>query len=289
MVLSDELWEEISQDVPSASDPFIQQYLNGRANLISQEKASRADASFRANLSPIAKRACEIVERIKAHERDTIWTPGVEEELARSTTDTIFPGMMFRFAKDRMEGTKLWKIVRQMPKGCLLHAHMDATVNFDFILGELMALPGIHMSSDRSLDSSQARENAALSFRYKATDRTDGSVWTAQYRPDTYLRLTKIADEFPEGGREGFLKWLKSRCTLSVEDSQEQHHGVDHIWRKFVKCFMVADTIIHYEPIFRVFLRRLMRELKADGVNWAELRYVSPGGPAIVKTHTVPG
>ena len=33
---------------------------------------------------------------------------------------------MFSLARERMEKTKLWKIVRKMPKGCLLHAHLDA-------------------------------------------------------------------------------------------------------------------------------------------------------------------
>lgn len=45
---------------------------------------------------------------------------------------------------------------------------------------------------------------------------------------------------------------------------------------KFVRCFMVVVTIIYYEPMFRSFLRRLMRLLKADGVNWAELRFKWP-------------
>jgi adenosine deaminase CECR1 len=60
-----------------------------------------------------------------------------------------------------------------------------------------------------------------------------------------------------------------------VADSHEQHHGIDAIWRKFAKCFIVVATIIHYEPMFRAFLRRLMSQLKSDGVNWVELRYVS--------------
>ncbi|KAI9167618.1 CECR1 family adenosine deaminase [Paramyrothecium foliicola] len=275
MAMPEELWEELSQEIPSASDPFIQQYLTGRTNLITQEKTARSDASFRANLSPLARRACEIVDRIRDEERRTIWTPKVEEDLAQSSGETIFPGMMFRLAKDRMEGTKLWDIVRHMPKGSLLHAHMDAMVSFDFVLEELMGLPGMHMASDISLDTPKAREDAILSFRYREKEVTEGSVWAKEYKPDTYLRITKVADEFPDGGRAGFLKWLKGRCTLSVEDSQEQHHGIDAIWEKFVKCFLVVATIIHYEPIFRTFLRRLMHDLKSDGVNWAELRYVS--------------
>ncbi len=62
--------------------------------------------------------------RIRDEERRTIWTPALEEQLAQdrdSSGDmTVFPGMMFTLAKDLMESTKLWKIIRRMPKGALL-------------------------------------------------------------------------------------------------------------------------------------------------------------------------
>ncbi|QPH04880.1 hypothetical protein C2857_002253 [Epichloe festucae Fl1] len=270
--MPNDVWEEISQDIPSTSDPFIQQYMAGRANLINQEKTTRSDASFRKSLSPIAKRACTIVDRIRSHEAETVWTADVEEDLAQSSRQSIFPGMMFMMAKSRMEGTQLWQIVRRMPKGSLLHAHMDAMVDFDFLLDVLLDTPGMHMSSDQPLDNADALENAVMSFRYKAKERTDGSIWEA-YSPESFILLTKVADDFPNGGRKGFLQWLKSRCTLSEVDSHEQHHGVDAIWKKFSKCFIVVATIIHYEPIFRAFLQRLMSQLKSDGVNWPEQDY----------------
>lgn len=272
MSLSNEEWEELSQEIPSSSDPFIQQYLNGRANLIKQEQTTRSDASFRASLSPIAQRACTIVDRIRSLEQDTVWTPSVEEDLAREGQQSVFPGMMFMMAKERMENTKLWKIVRRMPKGCLLHAHLDALVDFDFILDALMKMPGMHMSSEEPLSNPDAKESAGLQFRYKAKERTDGSIWKDDYKPGDFILLTQVAEQFPDGGRAGFLEWLKSRCTLSLTDSHEQHHGVDAIWRKFSKCFGVVGTMIHYEPMLRLFLRRLMSLLKADGVNWAEMR-----------------
>lgn len=272
MPFTSEEWEEISQDIPSPSDPFLQQYLAGRSNLIKQEKTSRSDASFRAALSPLARRACAIVDRIRDLERDTVWTAQLEDEYAQRTHQAVFPGMMFMLAKDRMETTRLWKIVRHMPKGALLHAHLDAMVDFDFLLDLLIKTPGMHFSSDRALTTAAAREDAELQFRYRAKERTDGSPWSEDYESGNFIVLTKAADEFPEGGRAGFLAWLKSRCVLGLVDSHEHHHGIDAIWHKFVKCFVVISTMITYEPIFRAFLRRLMSLLKADGVNWAELR-----------------
>lgn len=276
MSFTNEEWEEISQDIPKTTDPFLEQYLKGRSNLINQEQTTRSDTSFRASLSPIAQRACTIVDRIRQNEKETVWTSKYEEELAQKSDRTFYPGMMFMLAKDRMEGTKLWDIVRRMPKGALLHAHMDAMVNFDYLLAELLKMPGMHMSAERPLTNPAAKETAELVFSYRAKERTDTNVWSEDYEPNKLELLTKVADDYPDGGREGFLAWLKSRCTLHLSDSHEQHHGIDAIWYKFMRCFVVVGSILHYEPMWRLFLRRLMQVLKADGVNWAELRFTWP-------------
>lgn len=278
MAMPNDVWEEISQDIPSITDPFLKQYIAGRANLITEEKSRRSDATFRKSLSPIAKRACHIVERIRQQEQQTTWTPDVEEKLASETHATIFPGMMFSMAKDRMESTKLWKIVRRMPKGSLLHAHLEAMVDFEYLIGELLKLPNIHMASDRPLSSPEAMDAAQVSFRYRAKERTEASIWDDAYKPNKFLLLTKMADEFPRGGRDGFIKWSASLCRLSDQDSRHQHHGIDAIWEKFTNCFIACGTILTYEPMLRLYLRRLMSQLFADGVYWAELRFAWPIG-----------
>ncbi|KAK8055516.1 adenosine deaminase-related growth factor [Apiospora rasikravindrae] len=273
MPFTDQEWEEVSQEVPSTGEAFIQQYLEGRERLIAQEAKQRSDASFRQGLSPIARRACAIVERIRNQEQRTIWTPQLEDKLAKESENiTVHPGMMFSLSKDRMEQTKLWQIVRRMPKGSLLHAHIDAMVDFRFLLDVLMKEPGMHISTDMPLTSPRALENATLLFRFFKTARTKDSLYGKDYAPGTFIRITQAADAFPDGGREGFLKWLHSRCTLSRTDAVAQHHGVDEIWTKFYKCFRVVNSFLHHENIYRQFLRRLMRLLKDDGIMYAELR-----------------
>lgn len=277
MPLSDEEWNEIYRDqLPKADDQFVQKYLEGRQALISQEDKQRSDASFRANLSPIAKKACDIVERIRDEEKRTIWTAALEDELAHSQEAenvTVHPGMMFSLSKARMESTKLWRIVRKMPKGALLHAHLDAMVDFNYLLEELLKTPGMHVKSEVPLTTPEALAEASFGFRFRKTEMTEGNIWSDSYTPGTFILLSQAADAFPDGGRAGFLKWLYSRCTISRTDAVEQHHGIDEIWKKFYRCFRVANTVVHYEPMFRLFLRRLLMLFKADGINYAEIRF----------------
>ncbi|KAI1434196.1 adenosine deaminase-related growth factor [Xylaria sp. CBS 124048] len=272
---SDEEWEAISSGVPKGDEPFLQQYLRGREALIVQENTQRSDASFRQSLSPIARRACAIAERIRDEEKKTIWTPQFEESLAHEQTEniTVYPGMMFSLAKERAVSTKLWRIVRRMPKGSLLHSHFDAMVDVDFIIGVLLDTPGMHMLADRPLDSPAALEEAKLTFRFFKASRTDGNVWDSAYKPGTPILLTQTADSFPELGREGFPKWLCDRLTISRTEAVEQHHGVDHIWKLFSSRYHILESIIRYEPIYRRFLRRLLSILKDDGINYSEIRF----------------
>lgn len=271
--IPEEDWAEIKEGIPSTEEPFLTQYVSGREALISQEKKQRSDYTFRQSLSPIAREACAIVERIRLEEQTSLWNPGLEDILAKEIGQNVYPGMMFSLAKERMEQTTLWKIVRKMPKGALLHAHLDAMVDFDWLFDKLLSTKGMHIHCKEHLGSEQAREGAPVKFRFQKVDKADAkSIWSTEYVPGSMVPLTQAAAAFPNGGRTGFLKWLKSRCTITNNESIEHHHGVDAVWRKFSSCFGILGTIIFYEPIFRPFMRRMMKQLLEDGVKWVDLR-----------------
>ena len=187
-------WEEVAQGIPAKDEPFINKYLLGRDALIDQEKKQRSgnytpfhpsktqadepripDHAFRQSLSPLANEACEIVNRIREEEQRTTWTAEFEDCLAQETGANIYPGMMFSLAKERMETTKLWQIIRKMPKGALLHAHMDAMVDFDYLFDVLLATPGMHIHCNKSLSNAAALETGAVKFRYRKSEKGTSS------------------------------------------------------------------------------------------------------------------
>ena len=83
----------------------------------------------------------------------------------------MYPGMMFSLAKQRMEGTRLWQIVRKMPKGALLHAHMDAMVDFDYLFQVLLETEGMHIHCLYPLSTPIALEGAPIKFGFLAAKR----------------------------------------------------------------------------------------------------------------------
>lgn len=272
-------WPALAATIPAPNEPVLQRFLAGRTALIAEEKRQRADHAFRHAMTPIAHRAHRIVAAIRAAEQRTLWTPQFEDALAQqpgTDTPTMHPGMMFRLAKPRIEASRLWRIVRRMPKGSILHAHLDAIVDLDWVFRVLLAEPGMHVAApDGHLATAGARADALVCFRFfKAERNVAMSIWDAEggYVPGEFVPLVKAAEGFPDGGREGWIRWMKSKTTISETDSLEQHRGVDHVWKKFNMCFQIMGTVLHYEPVFRKFLRRLMAQYLEDGVFWGELR-----------------
>ena len=264
---------EIDEGLPRFEDEFIQKYLQGREALIDQEKAQRSDAAFRQSLTPLATEACAIVSRILVEEHQTIWTSEFQAELAQRDGVDLYPGMMFALARDTMEKTKSWRIVKRMPKGALLHAHQDAMIDVEWLIDEVLGTEGMVMLAEESLCSPTARAQAGVFFRYsKGSLATGSSVWSEDYEALHPVSMRDAAASFPDGAIKGFKTWLKSRCTITPEESIGHYHGLDAVWKKFRSCFPPLDTMVYYEPIMRASMQRLLRQLVDDGLKWVDFR-----------------
>lgn len=259
----------IPADLPQWTDSFIQKYVDSRAALIEQERYTHISTTFSATLTPMAMEACAIVSRIRTAERQSVWNDKC------NSTGPVFPGMPFTLARERMDKSLLLKVMRKMPKGALLHAHFDAMVDVTWLIGQTLATEGMGFVSDEGLGSERSRTKASISFRYVGAglseDEAD-SIWTDDYVPKTIVTALKAADSFPCNGSAGFVDWLVTRCTIIPTESLDQHHGPYTIWGKFASCFPVINSMLFYEPVFRLSLQRMFAELLVDGIRWVDLR-----------------
>lgn len=270
---SDFLDWEGEEGFPQLTDSFIQKYLDGREALIEQENTQRSDYSFRQSLSPLALEACNIVSRIRAEEHHTTWKNQYDGLPQRQEGVNYYPGMMFGLAKEKMETTKSWQIIKKMPKGALLHAHFDAMMSIDLLINRVLATDGMTILSDQNLSTPEARATANILFRYTRTSSDEQhSIWNEKYKVRTMVPVKQAAAGFPVGGLEGFKAWLTERCTITPEESLDHHHGVDAVWAKFTTCFPIVGSILFYEPILRDSLQYLLSELAEDGVRWVDFR-----------------
>jgi adenosine deaminase CECR1 len=262
------------EGVPSIDSPFIQKYLDGRDALVAQEKLQRSDHAFRETLSPMAREASAIISAIRFEEQQTLWLPKLEDDLAADGKGAVYPGMMFSLAKERMEQSKLWKIMRKMPKGALLHCHLDAMGDLDWLVETAFSTPGICITSEQPLHTPEALLEQPFVFRFaQQKSMSEGaSPWSESYKSNDLVPIATAAESFPNGGKEGFIKWFKSRASITPEESISHHMGPHAIWKKFISCFGILASLHRYEPIFRSFIRNMLRQLNEDGVRWVDIR-----------------
>jgi adenosine deaminase CECR1 len=242
-------------------------------NIICYMKGSLTslDYLFRQNLSPMAQEACAIVSQIRFEEQQTLWTKEYEDSLLTEHVD-VFPGMMFSLAKERMEKSKLWQIVKKMPKGALLHCHLEAMPDFDWIMEEAFNTEGVCLIADGPITTEQQRRKTGFSFTYSKTAKDGISAWAEAYTPKTPIPINIAAAAFPDRGKVGFVEWVRSRISITPEEHLSHHEGPNEVWRKFMSCFPILGSLMYYEPIFRKFLHKMFKQLVEDGVYYVDMR-----------------
>ncbi|KAF7173038.1 hypothetical protein CNMCM5623_005139 [Aspergillus felis] len=255
------------------ADPaqLVQAHLRQKAELLESERKLRHDYSFRQSLSELERRACSIVERIRSHELNTIWKCDVEDGSGH-----LFQGVAFDLAKGMIQRTQLWQIVKRLPKGALLHAHIDGMVDMRWLVETALKTPGIHIKSDRPLTSPDSLRVALIEFKYvPEQSRVETfDIFSPSYIPGTMMPLTRAAETYPYGGHDGLVSHLVSRVTFSLDDCLSHHQGINKIWSRFESIFRILSGLTFYEPIFRQFVHRMCFEALTDKIRWIDLRVV---------------
>jgi adenosine deaminase CECR1 len=200
--------------------------------------------------------------------------------------------MIFNSAKNHMESTTLYKIVKRMPKGAILHCHLGAMVDLRWLFGAAVETSGMCISSSLPLIDENSRRTAVIKIEYSKRGEGEGSsIWGDEYEPLTEVPLNEAAESYPDGGREGFISWMKDYCSITQSEAFQHHLGIADIWKKLVVGFTTITPIVFYEPITRAFLREFFRTAVNDGVRWIEMRGMTrtfrlEGQDEIVKDRT---
>lgn len=210
------------------------------------------------------------MQAIRQDEIENYWrvpgTPGHEER-------ERFAGEVFPLARPYIGNTTLWQVVKRMPKGALLHAHLTAMLPYEKIVETIIDTKGMVISASQPLVSDEAKRNASIAFAHNnhTLPANQSSIDDASYVPNTQIPVKQAVEDFA-GGKEGFLDFIKNKTSILPEDSIRHELGVDEVWRRFQAFFGPAGTLIEYEPVVRTFFRKLFENLAGDGINWVEIR-----------------
>ena len=127
-----------------------------------------------------------------------------------------------------------------MPKGGMLHCHMDATVDIHTLVKMALKQPNIHISiSDLfppSLTAIESSPLSALPLPQFTTLKTGAevnhhSLFADDYKPGTWAPLASARANFPEnlGGVKGFDKWIYKAMTIDPDEAYRTHASVTKV------------------------------------------------------------
>ncbi|CAE6534341.1 unnamed protein product [Rhizoctonia solani] len=245
----------------------VEEYHQQRADLIAEERALRFDASRILNATSRETWAAEIVDALRRHEEASVWLADPNKE----------PGMPFLWAKDTIVQTELFKLIKKMPKGGLLHAHLDAMCDASYLLKLALDYPIIHVQTTAALNNSAPYPLPTFKplTQGEVNQAANNALPTSQgYIPGSWVAIHKARDGFPNelGGREGFDKWIIGALTINAEESYFEYNTTAKIWEKFGSTFAAGAGILRYEPIWRRYVDQLLVSQIEDGISYVEIR-----------------
>ncbi|CAL1705236.1 unnamed protein product [Somion occarium] len=180
-----------------------------------------------------------------------------------------------------------------MPKGALLHAHLDATVNARTLLKLALGHPNLHVRTSRNLSFTNLTSTIPEFRPFVTSPSSSFGLTDENYAPGEWVSIHRARESFHErlGGPAGFDKWFIDSLMINPSEAYEKYNTTSKIWRKFRSTFEVssvrlhlspvhiqlynlevAQELIRYAPIFRGYLHEFLKSSVEDGISYIEAR-----------------
>lgn len=183
-----------------------------------------------------------------------------------------------------------------MPKGAVLHCHMDATVDAGWVVRRVLQEDNMHMLAAAPLSDPATLFTTDVHFRllpkevnieedegFERATSSGKNIFSKSYKPFTWVPLRQLANLFPHGsvyqsgplsGFSDFEQYLHSLLTLTpvklafgppIKTSKQA-------WKKFLETFGVIRGLITNQAIFKDYFVKSFETYIADNVTYIEPR-----------------
>lgn len=224
--------EPITTGLPDSKEVYQRQ----RGQLIEIDRSMGFDAGMRLNA---------------AEQRVDAYLGELRTQLVRQYRDQkrFPPAEPFHRVKAEIRRTRLYQVLREMPKGGVLHIHTSSTAPASWIVDKAIREPNCYVCwpDDRG-------------------DAIRGQL--GFFRPDQVpLGYRSVAEVLQ--GDPGFPDKLLGLITINSGD--DALTGLE-IWTKFNQVFQRTGGLEAYQPVFEKYYIAAFESLLADHVSYVELR-----------------
>ncbi|XP_038214430.1 adenosine deaminase 2-like [Zerene cesonia] len=226
------------------SDLTLENVLSERNTLIQKEMNMMIGSDI--SLGDTEEQANEIIMKLKRTELDYGFA---------NPQFFNFSKHFFEY-KDEVKKSTLYKIIKQMPKGAVLHAHDTGILSPDYVLA-LTYWQNLYVCFEEN--------HLHLLFSSDVPNVDCATQW----------QLMKNA-RYSSGNIEKFDAELRKYVTLLTDKPNETYSDINLVWSKFALYFIVSNSLFTYKPVWEQYFYDTLKALREDNVMYLEIRSVLP-------------
>ncbi|KAK3920302.1 Adenosine deaminase 2 [Frankliniella fusca] len=169
----------------------------------------------------------------------------------------FLPAHSFFLVREKIERSAVYRFIRRMPKGAVLHVHDLSAANADYVVQNVTYREHVWgLLGD-------GKGNGAVQLRFAPA--APGPGW--ELVADLRRRAASVQD---------FDAMLSKVCTITDMNPDETYPDQATVWHAFDGAFSVLFSLLTYAPVFRDYFRRTLEEFYEDNVMYVEIRGVLP-------------
>ncbi len=200
------------------------------------------------------------------------WKNLIEEMITAYRAEHFFPpASPFYLSKKHIESTSLFSILKQLPKGAILHLHASASGTADWIVDRAATTPNCFVYWPKTREN-----NTASTYQQSTYIKGQLHFFAEDQVPEGFIGFQQLDREVPS--------FKDSLRRLLVFDQNIFKDSVN-IWGEFEKRFQRIGRFIRYQPVFEAYHKAALDSLIEDGIQHAELRvFLRPGEAKLYDT-----
>lgn len=158
--------------------------------------------------------------------------------------------------KPKIKFSKIYEIIKAMPKGAVLHIHDTSLLGPDYLMN-ITYKPNLYICCDNW----QLRFASSL----EGLPKTCACKWelVADIRSKA-KNVTQLDEE------------LRRKFTMVVNKPDEVYRCIDDTWNAFMRYFEIVEPMLTYRPVWEEYFYDALKVFREHKVMYVEVRSVLP-------------
>ncbi|XP_074032961.1 adenosine deaminase-like [Leptinotarsa decemlineata] len=215
-------------------------YWKDRAALLKNDAHHAMGASLKLNEKE--KKVNELLKTYKHKEYDSGF----------AYPESFLAAQHFFQAKEGIEQSKVFNLIKKLPKGASLHSHDLALVSQEFLF---------NLTYRENLYACFSDDKLKLHFFDNRSIGKDCN-WT---------RVSELRRLDPN-----FDNYLRSKLSLVRDDPAKSYPDLNTAWKSFIDIFVAIENLVAFKPVWQEYFYQVLKELYEDNVMYLEFRGYLP-------------